>query len=672
MALTQVATPYPVFTDLNGLPLDDGALYIGVEGTNPETNQIQVFWDSGLTLPAAQPIGTINGYPSRNGSPANIYCNSGFSITVRNKQSALVLYSPVGYSVDPSAAVGKIETYSYTMDGLSDTVTLPYAPLYKDSLNIHVDADYQHRDSYTLSGTIVTLGITPGAGAIVEVSITESGIIGGTSSDKVTYAFPGTGAVQSTVETKLSEVRSVKDFGAVGDGVTDDTAAFINALASNASTIKVTGGTAGFLIDSDLTIPTGKALVGDYVFIDPRNGEHFNDSTYASRIILNSAASIILNSSASVKGLPIIRKGLTIPADATEVASFAGSAITTASSTHGHYVAHCAIVGFNVAVLADAASNTEQVRCEYLNIDCTNGVHVNNSLDVCYIENVHCWPTASISVPGLVDADLQRSGVAFQFSNNGDWNRWTNCFSYGYQTGFLVDGCNSVTAWGCGADYTPIQTTSPIGFSVVNSSASTRFFGCQSAGQDIGYNINSTSTENHVEMIGCSAWAADSHCVLNSNGELFIHGGRFSDGISAGITPNDNGPTYIRGVSFKNLTGYAINNITSTNIVRWSDCYFNVTNSVYQPYVPTIASADPLVLNDEDQLFNVTGTTNFGSLNNAAAHTGKIVTLVFAGVLTVLDGASMNLAGNFVTSAGYSLTLVSTGSSWVEVTRSTN
>jgi hypothetical protein len=41
----------------------------------------------------------------------------------------------------------------------------------------------------------------------------------------VSYTPAGTGATQTNVESKLREFVSVKDFGAVGDGVTDDTAA---------------------------------------------------------------------------------------------------------------------------------------------------------------------------------------------------------------------------------------------------------------------------------------------------------------------------------------------------------------------------------------------------------------------------------------------------------------
>jgi hypothetical protein len=157
MPLTQLTPPYPIFTDKNGSPLDAGYLYFGTANLNPETNPIQVYYDSTLTQPAAQPLRTSNGYVMRNGSPALIYANEQFSVTVRNKNSELVIYSPVGYGIIPASFV---------------------------------------------------------------------------NTDQMTYNEGSTGAVTRVLTSRLRDYISVKDFGAVGDGVTDDTAEISAAYAA--------------------------------------------------------------------------------------------------------------------------------------------------------------------------------------------------------------------------------------------------------------------------------------------------------------------------------------------------------------------------------------------------------------------------------------------------------
>ena len=80
----------------------------------------------------------------------------------------------------------------------------------------------------------------------------------------------GTGAVPTTVQAKLSESVSVKDFGAVGDGVTDDTTSIQNALAY-AATIAILSGTGcsvfapkgQYKITGQLVCKKGVSLIGD-------------------------------------------------------------------------------------------------------------------------------------------------------------------------------------------------------------------------------------------------------------------------------------------------------------------------------------------------------------------------------------------------------------------------
>lgn len=89
--MLEVINPFMNFVDKDGKPLQDGAIYIGVAGFSPLDQSQTVYWDSGANIPAAQPIKTLNGYPTRDGTPANLYvAANAYSIAVYNKRGALV------------------------------------------------------------------------------------------------------------------------------------------------------------------------------------------------------------------------------------------------------------------------------------------------------------------------------------------------------------------------------------------------------------------------------------------------------------------------------------------------------------------------------------------------------------------------------------------------------
>jgi hypothetical protein len=81
------------------------------------------------------------------------------------------------------------------------------------------------------------------------------------NASNVTYDPAGTGAVSTTVQAKLRQTVSVKDFGATGNGSTDDTAAIQAALNSGALSIYAPAGT--YKVTSTINITRPVTFYGD-------------------------------------------------------------------------------------------------------------------------------------------------------------------------------------------------------------------------------------------------------------------------------------------------------------------------------------------------------------------------------------------------------------------------
>lgn len=86
---------------------------------------------------------------------------------------------------------------------------------------------------------------------------------------------------------------------------------------------------------------------------------------------------------------------------------------------------------------------------------------------------------------------------------------------------------------------------------------------------------------------------------------------------------------------------------------------------------PTVASAATIALPLDVPVVSISGTTSITSVT-ATNHARRRVTLIFQGVLTFTDGSNLKLAGDFVTTADDTITLVCDGTNWYEVARSAN
>lgn len=534
-------------------------------------------------------------------------------------------------------------------------------------------------DDYTLAGTTLTLtGPMTGGERVLARYGTAAGA---TDASVMTWQPAGVGAAQRTVQDKLRETVSVKDFGAVGDGVANDTAAIqaaIDSLGAAGGAVEIPNGMR-CLIDTALTIKPNVSLVGPHEFVgSPQNNHSAPYGSLGGALIINSGVTVTLRGGASVSGLLVYRKGMTFPAAGP--GAFAGTALTVGGDDAA--VSNSMILGFNRAILSNG---WQRGRFYDLLLDNVNGIRVTAAFDIPRIENVHCWPFATIAqyAIDLLPATIQRGGTAFDLEGVSDWVKLTNCFAYGYFRGFDLNNVNTPTLVSCTVDGTPPPSSvlsGSRGFSIRGTTYDAKLIGCQAASQEIGFYLD-TSAGIQNQLTNCIAWNGTNHAFFVGSGDWMLTGCGARQYVNGLIYTVGTARVTIRGFQFgASLTNQInLNTPPTTGFVDFDGMQApsvasggSLVTGVFS--APSIASAQPLPIPAVGSAFNITGTTNFGNLQSGWA--GREVTLFFAGALTVVSGTgaadTIRLSGgsNFTTAAGSTLTLRHNGTQWFEVGRS--
>jgi hypothetical protein len=157
MSALSIQPPYPAFAGTDGQPLENGYIWVGTVNLSPQVNPITVYWDAALTIPAAQPIRTLNGYPVYQGTPSRFYAGSDYSIQVLDSKGSLVYTSLNGNVSSGSAASNATGNGTQTIFPVTST---PFA--------IYINGVYQNQNTYTVAGGNVTFSQAPPFTSMIE------------------------------------------------------------------------------------------------------------------------------------------------------------------------------------------------------------------------------------------------------------------------------------------------------------------------------------------------------------------------------------------------------------------------------------------------------------------------------------------------------------------------
>lgn len=385
---------------------------------------------------------------------------------------------------------------------------------------------------------------------------------------------------------------------------------------------------------------------------------------------------IEMSSGSCLSGLLIYRDTMIWPATSNSATTNSSSWTGTAINVEGEdiRVEHCTILGFDKALYS---TGHQRIRISSCNIDCTNGIDIQSSYDIAYLNQIHCWPFATIaaSAAGTAGNSITRQGTAFNFSNTGDWSKVTDCFSYGYLVGFKIDSCNSMTLLSCSSDnISPTALTNSVGFSITGGSTDTRLVSCQAAASEIGVYISTIAAAAQTLITGLQTWYNPNHAVIiEGSGDVQISDSFFRD-TANGVTINSSQTDLeLLGCRWLNVAGdyvnFAVNNskVRIEDPVIYGDSPDSLTGGVAVTSLDTFTS-DPLIIDTRTDVYKVVSVSDFGTIYGMWP--GRKITFIFTtGGATMFHGntyGAMRLPGstNLVATTGMVANFVCDGQWW--------
>lgn len=699
-----------------------------------QTQQLKERVDASLTLPA-----TVTGVDTELPTP-----ESNKLIAWNEAANALQNLNPVALATIVAFGTSRADTF--TGNGSQTQFTLTANPGALANLDVAIGGVTQVPGvDYTFSGTTLTfISGAPANGVTVLARYFQALPQGVTDSAASTFVQTGAGAVTRDAQAKMREFVSPQDFGAVGNGVADDTAAVQAALA--ASLYVDLGGPAWvYKISGVLTLRTGHFLrgMGAEVRQITSNTELFNcegksDITITGLTGRGVGTDYLDSDSARAVFLYGGTSGARITVAFCKLYAFSYSTVRAKAQndvTFAHNIVEgpgaptltAGVSGRCYGFLADtgckrvkAYGNSITKTAQGFRIEGTEGFGLTDN-DIENIVGQHGIYLGSALTDGVISHNRIRNvdliGIKLQAQNGVADNRRIvisgntveDCSDQGILTSNGA-GSTSQTAKNRGITIVgnAVRTTSGANINVQNTIGATVVGNtCDAAGQG-GINLSASSQitiANNVITASALSAITDENpstqvvvqnnqirdCATANTGgnrygvylldmtEWTIRGNVISDSAAKMqygmfLAGGDQTTVTVVGNQVLNATEYGVRWKNGTDAARevqsnlWSGTLGPAFND---PALISVASAATLTLPTHHSVVRITGTTGITTIT-ANGQAGRIVTLLFNGVLTVTRGSNVQIASNFTTSSQDTLTMCCDGTNWYEIARAVN
>jgi len=350
---------------------------------------------------------------------------------------------------------------------------------------------------------------------------------------------------------KLEGVVSVTQFGAVGDGVTDDTAAIqaaINYAQSSGQSLYITSTLHSYKITSPLIITSGVSIIGDGY--SPTVGSNFGNrgpgswlqfSHLGHGIVIDNAGSLI--SGVFIEKIGTFRNQVTPEAGWAPLQTGYDINIGNADVHIANVMLWNCSYGIQINSTSGGRLQVDGLQGQPL----IKGIHINICLDVCRLNNIHFWPywyNDNTYVNAYTKLNL--IGILLERADNAIVTNFFCIFVYdGIRFGFNATGYSQrVQLSNIGIDSVSHASINVIAGADGTSFMATNLYGYSSG--NVSYGLLALASNCIIQMsnvrfslLGFSAssingsgniaqftnWTIDGYNGANNNSPCFFSGG---------------------------------------------------------------------------------------------------------------------------------------------------